>query len=176
MAEKISKEVSIMKRRKRIVFAAIAIAILVTAMSMGCVEEKEELSFNESLANLEATKNEIDMAYDELIENLEATKNEIDTTYDSLIAGLKETEEDLEACGVDIEEIRDSNQADAIRREWVSATEQIKRNFIVAKGELEAIATGCSGQTGRVVEAAKKNIGKNLEKIKKRFAEKENLY
>jgi septal ring factor EnvC (AmiA/AmiB activator) len=169
MAEKISKEVIIMKKRKMIVFAAIAIAILVTAMSMGCVEEKEELSFNESLENLEATKNEIDMAYDELIENLEATKNEIDTTYDSLIRGLKETEEDLEVSGVDIAEIRDSKQADAIRREWVSATEQIKRNFVVAKGEIEAIATGCSGQTGRVVGAAKKNIGKNLEKIKEEY-------
>jgi septal ring factor EnvC (AmiA/AmiB activator) len=169
MAEKISKEVINMKKGKMIVFAAMAIAILVTAMSMGCVEEKEELNFDESLANLEATKNEIDMAYDELIVNLEATKNEIDTTYDSLIEGLKETEEDLEASGVDIEEIRGSKQADAIRREWKSATEQIKRNFVVAKGEIEAVATGCSGQTARVVEAAKKNIGKNLGEIKKEY-------
>ncbi len=158
-----------MEKRKTFICAAVAIAILVTTMSMGCIEEQEELSFEESLANLEAQKNEIDKEYDELIANLETNKNEIDKTYDKLIEGLNETKKELEACGADIEEIKGTKQANNIRSEWEFASVQIKRNFDVAKGEIEAVATGCRGETDKVVEEAEKSIGKNLDKLKEAY-------
>jgi hypothetical protein len=184
--KKNSKGVFIMKKRKTIVFAAIAMAVLVTAMSMGCVEgpggdledlkdmgialeemeEAEQMSFDEVIAHIEAEKYETFATFDESIAVIEATKDETAKAYDNLIAGLIVAKEDLESSGVDMDEIKACKQVENIKREYKRATQQIVRNAEVAELEINAVATGCSGKTESVVEEAGKHISKDLEKIK----------
>ena len=178
-----------MKKRKTIVFAAIAMAILVTAMSMGCVEgpggdvedlkdmgkdleemaEAEQMSFDEAIADIEADKYETVAGFDKSIAVIEATKNETAKAYDNLIAGLIELNDDLESCGVDIDEIKETKQVENIKREYKRAILQIDRNAEVAGEEINAVATGCSGQTESVVEDAGKQISRYFEKIKAEY-------
>lgn len=175
-----------MKKMKTIVFAAIAMAILVTAMSMGCVEgpggdvedldamtedleameEAEQMSFDEAIAHIEAEKYETVAGFDNSIAVIEATKDETAKAYDNLIDGLIEGKDDLESRGVDIDEIRECKQVENIKREFERAILQIDRNAEVAELEISAVATGCSGQTKKVVEEAGKHITKDFEKIK----------
>ena len=175
-----------MKKRKTIVFAAIAIAILVTTMSLGCVEgpggdvedlkemgaaleemeKAEQMSFDEAIADIEAEKYETIATFDKSIAVIEATKDETGKAYDNLIDGLIEAKDDLESRGVDIDEIRGCKQVENIKREYKRATQQIVRNAEVAEEEINAVATGCSGKTESVVEEAGKHITKDLEKIK----------
>ena len=175
-----------MKKRKTIVLAAIAIAILVTAMSMGCVEgpgddleglkdmgkdleemeEAEQMSFDEAIADIEADKYETVAGFDNSIAVIEATKNETAKAYDNLIDGLIVVKDDLESRGVDIDEIKGCTQVENIKREYKRAIQQIDRNAEVAGVEINAVATGCGGQTKTVVEEANAQINKDLEKIK----------
>ena len=175
-----------MKKRKTIVFAAIAMAILVTAMSLGCVEgpggdvedlkemgaaleemeEAEQMSFDEAIADIEADKKETVAGFDNSIAVIEATKDETAKAYDNLIDGLIVVKNNLESRGVDIDEIRGCEQVENIKREYKRAIQQIDRNAEVAGVEINAVATGCSGQTETVVEEANAQINKNLEKIK----------
>jgi hypothetical protein len=175
-----------MEKRKTIVFAAIAMAILVTAMTMGCVEwpggdveelkdmgkdleameEAEQMSFDEAIAHIEAEKYETVAGFDNSIAVIEATKDETAKAYDNLIDGLIEGKDDLESRGVDIDEISGCKQVENIKREFERAIQQIDRNAEVAQLEISAVATGCSGHTKKVVEEAGKNINKNLEEIK----------
>nr|CBH38640.1 hypothetical secreted protein [uncultured archaeon] len=178
-----------MKKRKTIAFAAIAIAILVTAMSMGCVEgprgdvedlkdmgkdleemeKAEQMSFDEAIADIEADKNETVAGFDKSIAVIEATKDETAKAYDNLIDGLIVVKEDLENCGVDIDEIRGTEQVENIKREYKRAILQIDRNAEVAGEEINAVATGCSSQTETVVEDAGKQISRNFEEIKEDY-------
>jgi len=178
--------VIIMEKRKTIVLATIAIAILVTTMSLGCVEgpgddlqdlqdmekdleemeEAEQMSFDEAIADIEADKNETVAGFDNSIAVIEATKNETAKAYDNLIDGLIVVKDDLENRGVDIDEIKGCTQVENIKREYKRAIQQIDRNAEVAGVEINAVATGCSGQTEGVVEEANAQINKNLEKIK----------
>jgi len=172
-----------MEKRKTIVFAAIAMAILVTAMSMGCVEgpgedleamaedleameEAEQMSFDEAIAHIEAEKYETVAGFDKSIAVIESTKNVTAKAYDNLIAGLIVGKEDLENRGVDIDGIKGCKQVENIKRESERAILQIDRNAEVAELEINAVATGCSGKTESVVEEAGKHITKDLEKIK----------
>ena len=175
-----------MKRRKTIVFAAIAIAILVTAMSMGCVEgpggdvedleamtedlkameEAEQMSFDESIAHIEAQKYETVAGFDKSIAVIEATKDETAKAYDNLIDGLIEGKDDLENRGVDIDEKEGCKQVKNIKREFERAILQIARNAEVAEWEINVVATGCSGKTESIVKEAGKHINKDLEEIK----------
>ena len=175
-----------MEKRKTIVFAAIAMAILVTAMSLGCVEgpggdvedleamtedleameEAERMSFDEAIAHIEAQKYETVASFDNSIAAIETTKDEIAKAYDNLIDGLIEAKDDLESRGVDIDEISGCKQVENIKREFERAILQIERNAEVAEEEITPITTGCSGQTKSVVEEANVQINKNLEKIK----------
>ncbi len=175
-----------MKKRKAIVFATIAMAVVVTAMSLGCVEgpggdvedlkemgkdlgemeEAEQMSFDEAIADIEAEKYETVAVFDNSIAVIEATKNETSKAYDNLIDGLIEVKDDLESRGVDIDEIRGCTQVENIKREYKRAILQIDRNAEVAGVEINAVATGCGGQTERVVEEANVQITKDLEKIK----------
>ena len=175
-----------MKKRKTIVFAAIAMAILVTAMSMGCVEgpgedvedleamtedlkameEAEQMSFDESIAHIEAEKYETVAGFDKSIAVIETTKDETAKAYDNLIDGLIEGKDDLESRGVDIDEIAGCKHVKNIKREFERAILQIARNAKVAEWEINVVATGCSGQSKGVVEEAGKHINKDLEKIK----------
>ncbi|KAF5437269.1 hypothetical protein C5S35_05075 [Candidatus Methanophagaceae archaeon] len=159
-----------MEKRKTFICAAVAIAILVTAMSMGCVEKEPKLSFDETLAYLEAQKIEINKEYDDLIAHLEAQKIEINNEYDGLIDELDETRKEIEATGADFEEVRRTKQASNIRNEWDFAAAQIERNLEVATEEIEAVATGCRGETEKVVEEARNHIDKNMEKIKEDYS------
>jgi hypothetical protein len=152
-----------MKKRKTIVFAAIAMAILVTAMSMGCVEgpgedledlEAEQMSFDESIAHIEAEKYETVAGFDKSIAVIETTKDETAKAYDNLIDGLIEGKDDLESRGVDIDEIAGCKHVKNIKREFERAILQIERNAEVAEWEINVVATGCSGQTKGVVEEA----------------------
>jgi len=178
-----------MKKRKTIVFAAIAMAIVVTAMSMGCVEgpgkdvedlkemgvaleemeEAEQMSFDEAIADIEAEKYETIATFDKSIAVIEATKDETAKAYDNLIAGLIVVKDDLENCGVDIDEIKGCKQVENIKREYKRATQQIVRNAEVAEEEINVVATGCSGKTKSVVEEAGKHISKDLEEIKEDY-------
>ena len=180
-----------MEKRKTIVFAAIAMAILVTAMSLGCVEgpgrdvedlkdmgkdleemeKAEQMSFDEAIADIEAQKYETVAGFDKSIAVIEATKDETAKAYDNLIDGLIVVKDDLENCGVDIDEIRGSKQVENIKRESKRAILQIDRNAEVAELEISAVATGCSGQTESVVEEAGKQINKDLEKIKAEYCD-----
>ncbi len=135
-------------------------------MSMGCVEKEPKLSFDETLTYLEAKKNEINKDYDDLITHLEANKIGINKEYDGLIEELNETRKEIEATGVDFEEVRSTKQASNIRNEWRFAAAQIERNLEVANEEIEAVATGCRGETEKVVEEARKQIDKNVEQLK----------
>jgi len=175
-----------MEKRKTIVFAAIAMAILVTAMSLACVEgpgrdvedlkdmgkdlkameEAEQMSFDEAIAHIEAQKYETVAGFDNSIAVIEATKDETAKAYDNLIDGLIEGKDDLESRGVDIDEIKGCKQVENIKREFERAILQIDRNAEVAELEISAVATGCSGQTESVVEEAGKHITKDFEKIK----------
>ncbi|KAF5415384.1 MAG: hypothetical protein C5S38_04060 [Candidatus Methanophagaceae archaeon] len=155
-----------MKNRKTFIYAAVAIAILVMTMSMGCVEKEPKLSFDETLAYLEAQKIELNKDYDDLIAHLETEKSEINNEYDGLIDELNETRKEIEATGADFEEVRRTKQASNIRNEWNFAAAQIERNLEVAIEEIEAVATGCRGETEKVVEEARKQIDKNVEKLK----------
>ena len=175
-----------MKKRKTIVFAAIAMAILVTTMSLGCVEgpgrdvedlkemgtaleemeEAEQMSFDEAIADIEAEKYETIATFDNSIAVIEATKDDTAKAYDNLIAGLIVVKDDLESRGVDIDEIKGCTQVENIKREYKRAILQIDRNAEVAELEINAVATGCSGQTESVVEEAGKHITKDLEEIK----------
>jgi len=175
-----------MEKRKTIVFAAIAMAIVVTTMSLGCVEgpggdledlkdmgkdleemeEAEQMSFDEAIADIEAEKYETVAGFDEAIADIEATKNETAEAYDNLIDGLIVVRDDLESRGVDIDEIKACKQVENIKREYKRAILQIDRNAEVAEEEINMIATGCSGKTESVVEEAGKHINKDLEKIK----------
>ncbi|RCV64492.1 hypothetical protein C5S53_08440 [Methanophagales archaeon] len=175
-----------MKKRKTIVFAAIAMAILVTVMSMGCVEgpggdvedlkdmgkdleemeEAEQMSFDEAIAHIEAEKYETVAGFDGSIAVIEATKNVTAKAYDNLIDGLIVGKEDLESRGVDIDEIKACKQIENIKREFERTIQQIDRNAEVAELEINAVATGCSGKTESVVEEAGKHITKDFEKIK----------
>ena len=159
-----------MEKRRTFICAAVAIAILVTIMSMGCVEKEPKLSFDETLAYLEAQKNEINKDYDDLIAHLETNKNEINKQYDGLIEELDETRKEIEATGADFEEVRCTKQASNMRSEWHFAAAQIERNFEVVTEEIEAVATGCRGETEKVVEEARKNIDKNVEKLKEDYS------
>ena len=159
-----------MEKRKAFICAAVAIAILVTTMSMGCVEKEPKLSFEETLAYLEAQKDELNKEYDDLIVHLEANKIEINKEYDGLIEELDETRKEVEATGADFEEVRRTKQASNMRNEWKFAAAQIERNLEVAKEEIEAIATGYRGETDKVVEEARKHIDKNMEKIKEDYS------
>jgi hypothetical protein len=178
--------VIIMEKRKTIVFLAIASAILVTAMSLGCVEgpgedvkdvkelgvaleeieEAEQMRFDEAIAHIETEKYETVAGFDNSIAVIEATKNETAEAYDNLIDGLIVAKEDLESRGVDIDEISACMQVENIKREYKRAIQQIDRNAEVAGVEINAVATGCSGQTETVVKEANVQINKNLEKIK----------
>lgn len=175
-----------MEKRKTVVFAAIAMAILVTVMSLGCVEgpggdvedlkdmgkdleemeEAEQMSFDEAIADIEADKNETVAGFDKSIAVIETTKNETAKAYDKLIDGLIVVKNDLESSGVDIDEIKGCKQVENIKREYKRAILQIDRNAEVAEGEINVVATGCSGKTESVVEEAGKQITKDLEKIK----------
>lgn len=175
-----------MEKRKKIVFAAIALASLVTTMSLGCVEgpredvedlkklvaaleeleKAEQISFDEAIADIEAEKYKTVAGFDKSIAVIEATKDETAKAYDNLIEGLIEVKDDLESRGVDIDEIKGSKEVENIKREYKRAVQQIDRNAEVAGEEINAVATGCSSQTERVVEEAGKQINKNLEKIK----------
>ncbi|MGB3460279.1 MAG: hypothetical protein WBB08_13525 [Halobacteriota archaeon] len=175
-----------MKKRKTIVFAAIAMAILVTVVSLGCVEgpggdvedlkdmgkdleemeEAEQMSFDEVIADIEADKYETVAGFDKSIAVIEATKNVTAKAYDNLIDGLIVGKDDLESRGVDIDGIKGCKQVENIKREYKRAIQQIDRNAEVAEGEINVVATGCSGQTESVVEDAGKQITKDLEKIK----------
>jgi len=180
-----------MEKRKTIVFAAIAMAILVTAMSMGCVEgpvgdledlkdmgkdleamrEAEQMSFDEAIADIEADKNETVAGFDESIAVIEATKEDTAKAYDNLIDGLIEGKDDLENCGVDIDEIKGCKQVENIKREYKRAILQIDRNAEVAELEINAVATGCSGQTEGVVEEADVQISRDFEEIKAEYCD-----
>ena len=175
-----------MEKRKTIVIAAIALAILVTTISMGCVEgpgedvkdvkelgvaleemeKAEQMSFDEVIAHIETEKYETVAGFDNSIAVIEATKNETAEAYDNLIDGLIVAKDDLESRGVDIDEISECMQVENIKREFKRAIQQIDRNAEVAGVEINAVATGCSGQTERVVEEANVQINKDLEKIK----------
>ena len=175
-----------MEKRKTVVFAAIAMAILVTVMSLGCVEgpggdvedlkdmgkdleemeEAEQMSFDEAIADIEADKYETVAGFDKSIAVIETTKNETAKAYDKLIDGLIVVKNDLESRGVDIDEIKACKQVENIKRECKRAILQIDRNAEVAEGEINVVATGCSGQTKNVVEEANVQITKDLEKIK----------
>ena len=175
-----------MKKRKTIVFAAIAMAILVTTMSLGCVEgpggdvedlkdmgkdleemeEAEQMSFDEAIADIEAEKYETVAGFDNSIAVIETTKDETAKAYDNLIDGLIVVKDDLESSGVDIDEIKACKQVENIKREYKRAILQIDRNAEVAELEINAVATGYSGQTESVVEEANVQITKDLEKIK----------
>ncbi len=67
---------------------------------------------------------------------------------------------------MDIDEISGFTQVGNIKREFKRAIQQIERNAEVAGVEINAVATGCGGQTKTVVEEANAQINKNLEKIK----------
>ena len=175
-----------MGKRKRIAFAAIALVILVTAISLGCVEvpgedvnelkelggalqemeEAEQMSFDEAIAEIESEKYETVAGFDNSIAVIEATKNETAKAYDNLIDGLIVAKDDLESRGVDIDEIIGCKQVENIKREFKRAIQQIERNAEVAGEEINAVATGCSRQTETVVEEANTQINKNLENIK----------
>lgn len=175
-----------MEKRKTIVFAAIAMAILVTAMSLGCVEgpvrdvedlkgmgkdleamrEAEQMSFDEAIADIEADKYETVAGFDKSIAVIEATKEDTAKAYDNLIDGLIVVKDNLESRGVDIDEIKACKQVENIKREYKRAILQIDRNAEVAELEINAVATGCSGQTESVVEEANVQITKDFEKIK----------
>jgi hypothetical protein len=175
-----------MEKRKTIVFAAITMAVLVTVMSLGCVEgpgkdvedlkdmgkdleemeEAEQMSFDEAIADIEADKNETVAGFDKSIAVIETTKDETAKAYDNLIEGLIVVKNDLESSGVDIDEIKECKQVENIKREYKRAILQIDRNAEVAEGEISAVATGCSGQTESVVEEANVQINKDFEKIK----------
>ena len=159
-----------MEKRRTFICAAVAIAILVAAMSMGCVEKEPKLSFDETLAHLEAQKVELNKEYDDLIAHLETNRIEINKEYDGLIEELNETRKEIEATGADFEEVRRTKQASNIRNEWRFAAAQIERNLEVAIEEIEAVATGCRGETEKVVEEARKHIDKNTEKIKEDYS------
>ncbi|MGB7002555.1 MAG: hypothetical protein WBE22_11240 [Halobacteriota archaeon] len=175
-----------MEKRKTIVFAAIALAVLVTVMSLGCVEgpggdvedlkdmgkdleemeEAEQMSFDEAIADIEAEKYETVAVFDKSIAVIETTKDETAKAYDNLIDGLIVVKDDLESRGVDIDEIKACKQVENIKREYKRAILQIDRNAEVAEEEINAVATGCSGQTESVVEEVNVQITKDLEKIK----------
>ena len=180
-----------MKKRKTVVFAAIALAVLVTVMSLGCVEgpggdvedleamtedleameEAEQMSFDEAIAHIEAQKYETVAGFDNSIAVIEATKDETAKAYDNLIDGLIVGKDDLESRGVDIEEISGCKQVENIKREFERAILQIDRNAEVAGEEINAVATGCSGQTESVVEEAGKQISRNFEEIKAEYCD-----
>ncbi|NQE53793.1 hypothetical protein C5S29_09385 [ANME-1 cluster archaeon GoMg3.2] len=87
-----------MEKRKAIIFVAIGIAVLVTAMSIGCVDQQQK----------EETKAEVKETVETVKEDLETSKRDVET-------------------GMAIQEIKESEAGQELKEEVEKAVEDVEK-------------------------------------------------
>ena len=132
-----------MEKRKAIIFVAIAVAVLVSAMSMGCVDQQQK----------EEVKEELGAAVDNVTDDLGTTKRDIETGM--AIQEIKESEEAAE-----LKEVVEKAKVDVSKEHEKAVTEAEKAAAGVAK-ELEKAAS----KVEEKVEEAKADVGEAAEKL-----------